>query len=90
MVARRGNAENAPVNTLPAFESAISYGAEGIEFDVYQTKDGQLIVHPIHNLGSIDNGKGLFREKFLSELKALDSGAYRLYEDYKAIHQPGI
>jgi glycerophosphoryl diester phosphodiesterase len=76
VVARRGDAENAPENTLPAFESAIACGADGIEFDVHQTLDGRLIVHHFYTLGSTDNGVGLVHEKSLSELKALDSGGW--------------
>ncbi len=76
VVARRGDTENAPENTLPAFESAISCGADGIEFDVHQTTDGFLIVHHFYNLGTTDNGMGLVHEKSLSELKALDAGSW--------------
>jgi glycerophosphoryl diester phosphodiesterase len=39
IIACRGDRENAPENTIPAFESAISRGAEGVELDVHFTKD---------------------------------------------------
>jgi glycerophosphoryl diester phosphodiesterase len=35
VIARTGDVENAPENTLPAFESAISKEADGVEFDVH-------------------------------------------------------
>ena len=36
--------ETLPENTLGAFENAVKHGY-GIEFDVWRTNDGQLIVH---------------------------------------------
>jgi len=74
VVASRGDVESAPENTIPAFESAISKGADGIELDVHPTADGELIVHHFYNLGSTDNGEGLVSEHTLAELKSLDSG----------------
>jgi glycerophosphoryl diester phosphodiesterase len=76
VVARTGDVENAPENTLPAFESAISRGADGLEFDVHLTLDGELVVHHFYNLGTTDNGQGLVGEHTLAELKALDSGGW--------------
>jgi glycerophosphoryl diester phosphodiesterase len=76
VIARCGDSEYFPENTLPAFESAIKKGADGIEFDVHQTSDGELVVHHFYNLGSSDNGTGLVHEHTLAELKTLDSGSW--------------
>jgi glycerophosphoryl diester phosphodiesterase len=76
VIARTGDVENAPENTLPAFESAISRGADGIELDVHLTADGELVVQHFYNLGTTDNGEGLVGEHTLAELKALDSGGW--------------
>jgi len=76
VIARTGDIEKAPENTLPAFESAISRGADGVEFDVHLTLDGELVVHHFYNLGTTDNGEGLVNEHTLAELKALDSGSW--------------
>ena len=76
VIARTGDIENAPENTLPAFESAISRGADGVELDVHLSLDGELIVHHFYNLGTTDNGEGLVSEHTLAELKALDSGSW--------------
>jgi glycerophosphoryl diester phosphodiesterase len=65
VVARRGDVEKAPENTLPAFESAISRGADGVEFDVHLTEDGELVVQHPYNLGITDNGQGLVSEHTL-------------------------
>lgn len=76
IVARTGDCQNYPENTLPAFESAIRKGADGIELDVHPTSDGHLVVHHFYNLGSTDDGQGLVDEHTLAELKALDSGSW--------------
>jgi glycerophosphoryl diester phosphodiesterase len=76
VIARRGDAEKAPENTLPAFESAISRGTDGIELDVHLSLDGELVVQHFYNLGATDNGEGLVSEHTLAELKALDSGGW--------------
>ena len=76
VIARTGDVEHAPENTLPAFERAISRGADGIELDVHLSADGELVVHHFYNLGTSDNGKGLISEHTLAELKALDSGSW--------------
>jgi glycerophosphoryl diester phosphodiesterase len=76
IIARRGNSEVAPENTLPAFASAIEKGADGVELDVHLTSDDELIVHHFYTLGSSDNGVGLVNEHSLLDLKALDAGAW--------------
>jgi glycerophosphoryl diester phosphodiesterase len=76
VIARTGDVENAPENTLPAFESAISRGADGVELDVHRSSDGELVVHHFYNLGTTDDGEGLVCEHTVAELKALDSGGW--------------
>ena len=43
VAAHRGASTLAPENTIEAFEKAIEVGAEMIEFDVRETRDGELI-----------------------------------------------
>ena len=76
VIACRGDREDAPENTIPAFENAISKGADGIELDVHCTVDGELVIHHFFNLGHTDNGKGIVCEHTLAELKSLDSGGW--------------
>lgn len=76
VIARTGDVETAPENTLPAFERAILQGADGVELDVHLSADGELVVHHFYNLGATDNGQGLIGEHTLAELKALDSGGW--------------
>ena len=76
VVACRGDREYFPENTIPAFESAITKGADGIELDVHDTVDKELVVHHFFNLGHTDNGKGIVCEQTLAKLKSLDSGGW--------------
>ena len=76
VVACRGDRECFPENTLPAFESAVLKGADGIELDVHYTTDKELVVHHFFNLGHTDNGKGIVCEQTLAELKSLDAGGW--------------
>jgi len=43
-IAHRGYHRNFPENTLEAFEAAVLLGADGIEFDVHETVDGEFFV----------------------------------------------
>ncbi len=76
VIAHRGDMECAPENTLPAFASAIVKGADGIEFDVHMTLDGELIIHHFYGFGHTTNGDGLVVEKALAEIKRLDAGSW--------------
>lgn len=75
-LAHRGASTVAPENTLPAFERALALGADGIELDVQQTRDGALVVIHDETLERTTNGKGYVRSYTLAELKQLDAGAW--------------
>ncbi|GAB6102524.1 glycerophosphodiester phosphodiesterase family protein [Thermococcus atlanticus] len=44
LLGHRGFKRFYPENTIPAFRKALRCGADGIEFDVWLTKDGKLVV----------------------------------------------
>lgn len=76
IVAHRGDTQNAPENTLPAFANAIKKGADGMELDVHLTQDSQLVVHHYFGLGTTTSGSGLLFEKTLAEIKQADAGSW--------------
>jgi glycerophosphoryl diester phosphodiesterase len=43
-IAHRGYHRDVPENTLEAFEAAVLLGADGVEFDVHETCDGEFFV----------------------------------------------
>ena len=77
--AHRGFKGKYPENTMIAFEKAIDAGADGIEFDVHLSKDGELVIIHDETLERTTDGKSLVCEKTLEELKKLN--ASKLYPD---------
>ena len=45
IIAHRGTPRERPENSLPGFQRALEYGANGIELDVHLTADGVVVVH---------------------------------------------
>lgn len=76
IVAHRGSSAHAPENTLAAFRRAVADGAEGIEFDVRLTADGEAVV--IHDDGLRRTGgiEKLVRNMMASELADVDVGSW--------------
>lgn len=59
----------APENTLPAFQKAIEMGADGIEFDVQLTKDGEIVVIHDERIDRVSDGSGFVKDYTFAELK---------------------
>ena len=76
IIAHRGDVESAPENTLPAFQSAMEKGADGVELDVRLTSDGQLVVFHDRSLGRTCDGRGLVTNTTLEEIRSLDVGEW--------------
>ncbi|MBQ3046846.1 MAG: hypothetical protein IJD54_02235 [Clostridia bacterium] len=72
--AHRGFNAVAPENSMPALGAAVALGAEEIEFDLWMTKDGELVsVHdPLIDRTSSGNGKVI--DYTINELKQFDFG----------------
>ncbi len=75
--AHRGFNTVAPENSLPAFGAAIAMGAEEIEFDLWFTKDGEVVSIHDSTLDRVSNGTGKVWEYTLEELLKLDFGIKR-------------
>lgn len=74
--AHRGASKCAPENTLPAFQTAIDVGADGVELDVRLSADHVPVV--IHNV-EVDhttNGSGSVYDLSVEEIKRLDAGSW--------------
>lgn len=76
LCAHRGFNTVAPENTMPAFGAAIAMGAQEIEFDLWQTSDGELVTAHDAKLERVSNGQGRIWEHTLAELKVLDFGSH--------------
>jgi glycerophosphoryl diester phosphodiesterase len=60
-----------PENSLRAFQEAIAQGANGIELDVFPTRDGHLVVFHDDVLEGRSDGYGAVASHSLSELRAV-------------------
>ena len=74
LCAHRGFSTAAPENTMPAFGAAVALGAEEIEFDLWATKDGEIVSCHDQTLERVSDGEGLITEKTFAELQGLDFG----------------
>ena len=74
--AHRGDASNAPENTLEAFRKAMVAGAEGLELDVQLTQDQQVIVVHDEWLGRTIPGRGRVADHTLKDLQEMDAGGW--------------
>lgn len=73
--AHRGFNTIAPENSLPAFGAAIALGAEEIEFDLWATKDGEIVSLHDSTLDRVSNGTGNVWDYTYDELLKFDFGA---------------
>ncbi len=72
--AHRGFNTVAPENSLAAFGAAIAMGGQEIEFDLWFTKDGEVVSIHDATLDRVSDGTGHVSDHTLAELKALDFG----------------
>ncbi len=75
ILGHRGASADYPENTLEAFRGAITQGADGVELDVLQTADGQLVVCHDEWLDRLTGKHWELERKTLSELESLDVGS---------------
>lgn len=80
--AHRGASGNYFENTMRAFLGAVQKGADGIELDVQQTKDGQLVVihdNELLRLAGIDQRIDQLTSQELQHIKIGKSGYRRMF-----------
>jgi glycerophosphoryl diester phosphodiesterase len=76
VIAHRGASADAPENTLAALELAINDGADWVEIDVQETRQGEVVVIHDSDLKKI-GGSGLkVFEASLAELQSVDIGSW--------------
>lgn len=87
--AHRGASNDAPENTMPSFELAYQYGADGLELDVQLTKDGEVVVIHDDEVDRTSNGSGLVEKMYYKDLKKLDFGSWK-DEKFKGVQIPKL
>jgi len=83
VVAHRGASHACPENTLAAFRRAVQVGADVVEFDVYQTRDGHWVCMHDATCDRTSDARELFGRRdvrvdqlTLAEIQRLDVGRW--------------
>ncbi len=76
ITAHRGASHDYPENSMSAFEGAVDLGADWIELDVQQTKDGKIIVMHDSNLKRTTGKNKNVWELNYDEIEQLDCGKW--------------
>jgi glycerophosphoryl diester phosphodiesterase len=71
VIAHRGASQRAPENSLAALRLAAELGADGVEFDVQASADGQLVVFHDRSLARCTGTVGRLDEWTLAQLRDL-------------------
>lgn len=76
VTAHRGASAFYPENTMAAFEGAIEFGADWIELDVQQSKDGKLFVMHDHSFYRTTGLRDFSWNLTFDEIEQLDAGSF--------------
>lgn len=87
--AHRGARNDAPENTLAAFQLALEQGADGIELDTQLTLDGQVVAFHDKTVDRITNGHGKLAKMTLAQIHELDAGS-SFSEKFKGEKVPSL
>ena len=74
LCAHRGFKTVAPENSLPAFGAAVALGAQEIEFDLWETKDGVIVSIHDSKLDRVSDGTGFIWDYTYEELLKFNFG----------------
>ena len=77
LCAHRGAMATHPENTITAFREAIKAGAHMIEFDVFLSKDNEMVVIHDETVDRTTNGTGKISDLALEQIKGLDAGSWK-------------
>jgi len=74
IVAHRGFSKACPENTLPSFGAAVALGADEIEFDIWPSADGELVIIHDPTLDRTTDKTGVVKEMNWAEIAVADAG----------------
>ena len=89
VTAHRGASAFYPENTMSAFEGAIEFGADWIELDVQQSKDGKLFVMHDHSFYRTTGLREFSWNLTFDEIEQLDAGSF-FSDAYAGEKIPGL
>lgn len=68
-LAHRGYANKNPESSLEAFNYALNYGTDGLEFDIRQTQDGIIVIHHDRRVNELNKNIDELDYKQLTSVK---------------------
>lgn len=74
VIAHRGDTKAAVENTLPAVESALRMGVDGVEVDLQLTRDGEIVIFHDKDLKRLAEKDGLVAKTDLARLREIRLG----------------
>ncbi|HHT9112931.1 MAG: HEAT repeat domain-containing protein [Planctomycetes bacterium] len=77
IITHHGVLEDVPENTFAALRRAVELGVDGIEIDIRQTKDNQLILMCDETIDRTTDGKGRVDRLLYAEIQQYDAGSWR-------------
>jgi glycerophosphoryl diester phosphodiesterase len=77
IIAHRGASHDAPENTLAAFKLGWQQRADGVELDIWLTKDGKIVVCHDANTKRTTGAAKKIPESTLAELRTLEAGSWK-------------
>ncbi|WP_439623689.1 glycerophosphodiester phosphodiesterase [Gemmata sp.] len=77
IIGHRGASLDAPENTLASLHLAWAQGADAVEFDVWQTRDGHIVLFHDATLVRTAGAEGRVADHTLTELRLLDVGRWK-------------
>lgn len=89
VVAHRGFSKACPENTLPAFGAAVALGADEIEFDVWPSVDGELVVIHDPDLNRTTDGAGIVMNLPWADIVKVDAGIKK-GEQWRGVRVPRL
>ncbi len=93
ITAHRGDSVHAPENSLEAFEKAIENGADVIELDVRETKDGEIVVMHDENVKrvcGVDKKIGKMTYEEIQELNLATKYKGKNKDEYDFVRVPTL
>jgi glycerophosphoryl diester phosphodiesterase len=74
VIAHRGASDEAPENTLPAFEAAVDAGCQYLETDVHVSRDGVVVAFHDHRLDERTDRRGDIEALDIADIERADAG----------------
>lgn len=74
LIAHRGASDDAPENTLEAFDLALENGFDNVETDVQLSSDGRAVLIHDDTLDRTTDGSGVVAETTFADIKTLSAG----------------